>query len=127
VRQSRTARVTTRRAVRRRSTARTRAGGGRVPCRGAGMPSVLRKHLVDSSWLTLVGNGFSRSSCGLAADWASSADHWAAPSRHSLSVIKDWAAACPRTASAAQIRYLADRRGPDEHDNQRSRTTRRTL
>jgi hypothetical protein len=53
------------------------------------MPSVLRKHLVDSSWLTLAGAGFLRSSCGLAADWASSADHWAALSRHSLSVIKD--------------------------------------
>ena len=67
------------------------------------MRSILRKHIVDSRWLTLVGNGFLRSSCGLAADWASSADHWAAPSRHSLSVIKDWAAACPRTATAAQI------------------------
>ena len=70
------------------------------------MPSVLRKHLVDSSWLTLAGDGFLRSSCGLAADWASLADHRAAPRGHSLSVIKDWAAACPHTAAAAQIRYL---------------------
>jgi hypothetical protein len=54
----------------------------------------------------MAGDGFLRSSCGLAADWASLADHWAALSRHSLSVIKDWTAACPRTAAAAQIRYL---------------------
>src|SRR6201989_3623008 len=52
----RAARVTTRRAVRRRSRARTRAGAGRVPFRDAGMPSVLRKHLIDSSWLTLAGD-----------------------------------------------------------------------
>ena len=37
-----------------RSRARTRAGAGRVPYRGAEMPSVLRKHLVDSNRLRLV-------------------------------------------------------------------------
>jgi hypothetical protein len=75
-------------AVRRRSRARTRAGAGGVPCRDAGMPSVLRKHIVGSRWPTLVGNGLLRSSCGLAADWAARLAVDPHPGPHSPSVTK---------------------------------------
>ncbi len=77
------------RRARRRSRARTRAGAGHVPCRDVEIPSVLRKHIVDSRWPMLVGNGFLRSSCGLAADWAARSAVDPRPGPHSLSVTKE--------------------------------------
>jgi hypothetical protein len=87
--------------VRRRSTAGTRGGAGRIPTQRAGMPSILRKHIVDSSWLTPTDDGFLQTFCGLAADWVAQPTVERRSDPHSLSVTKERAAARPPTAAAA--------------------------
>ena len=65
------------------------------------MPSILRKHIVDSGWLTPTDDGFLRTFCGLAADWVARPTTERRSDPHSLSVTKGRAAACPLTAAAA--------------------------